>query len=670
MKDHNPFTSLLSAFGILTLITASAFIAQNAYDLKILLPIAVMVIVFEMMPLKMPNGTYFSGVTIGFILSLFEMGFFASTFFLVLNTLTFFTLHSKPFYKIRWFRFFTTLGMYGVSMLAAWGMGVLTAEAPLFVKIVCVFLAFEGVNLLLRTGIMRSVTGAPFSADKIIYEARSIQIGILIASVVLYKMLKQPSYELFISEIAFTIIAVKIIHYFVSGYLKQIDIIEESNKRYKKMAYYDSVTGLPNRVHFNERLTQDIAVAQVTKGKVGLLFLDLDQFKNINDTMGHVSGDALLVQVAGRLQSCLGQDHTVSRLGGDEFTIIVRDIAGAQDCVLVAETVLSALKTGFFLQGKDIYITPSIGISLYPDNGYDSETIVKNADTAMYRAKELGGNLYSMFTSDLEETIEKKLILQRNLHKALERGEFHLVYQPQLQLDTGQIQGIEALVRWNNPELGLVSPEDFIPLAEESRQILSIGEWVLRTACGQNKAWQNEGFPPVRMAVNLSSIQFEHDELIPAIRRILDETGLEARWLELEITESLLLRNKIKTMRTLRQLKELGVHIAMDDFGVGYSSLSYLNYYPFDRLKIDKSFIQHMNERTGDEWIVRTVIQLAHGLHMTVVAEGVETEEQLAYLKIQSCDCIQGYLISKPLAPSLLQEKLWGGSGTPETRPD
>ncbi|WP_068773965.1 bifunctional diguanylate cyclase/phosphodiesterase [Paenibacillus sp. FJAT-26967] len=659
MKDKNTYTSLLAVVGVAALVLAAVFIAEGAYDLKILLPVAFMVIAFELMPIKMPSGAYYSGVTIGFTIALFKMGLCAGSFFITLNTATFFVMQTRPFLKIRWFRFFTTLGMYFISLLAAWGVITLTERVPLLVSIIGAFLAFEGVNLLLRTGIIRSITQAPVPAGKMIYEARSLQLGIIIASIVLYKMLLQTTYELFIVELVFTVVAIKIIHYFVAGYVKQIDIIEESNQRYKRMAYYDSVTGLPNRALFNERLTDHINEAELNNSKVGLLFLDLDQFKTINDTMGHLSGDVLLTQVADRLRTCIDERYTVSRLGGDEFTIIIQDIEESEACIQAAETILKALKKRFLLNGKETFMTPSIGISLYPDHGTDAEQLLKNADTAMYKAKEFGGNTYTVFVPDHQEAVEKKLVLQRNLRTALERDEFYLLYQPQLDLKSGTVQGIEALIRWNNEELGEVAPAEFIPLAEGSRLILSIGEWVLRTACAQNRAWQEEGFPPVNISVNLSSVQFQSEELPVTIQRILQETALDPKWVTLEITESLLLQSRSRTMRMLNELKATGVSIAIDDFGVGYSSLSYLKDYPFDCLKIDKSFIQHMNEEQGDELIVRTVIGLAHGLNMTVIAEGVESEEQLHYLHQQSCDSIQGFLISKPISPDQLSKQLW-----------
>ncbi|WNQ13816.1 EAL domain-containing protein [Paenibacillus aurantius] len=450
-------------------------------------------------------------------------------------------------------------------------------------------------------------------------------------------------------------------HAVVGVYAIAKDITE--NKEYERiiyrMAYYDAVTGLPNRTLFKERLQQAIQESAAAGRAAGVLFLDMDQFKTINDTLGHYTGDLLLVEVARRLEASLPAPSTVSRLGGDEFTVILPLLERPEDSVRAAETILEAFTNPFTVGEHELFLTPSIGISLYPDDGQDVDSLIKMADASMYKVKENGGNHYELYTTALKEANEERLTLHTNLRRALERKEFYLEYQPKLNLKTGEVYGMEALLRWENEELGKVSPDRFIPVAEDSKQILPIGEWVLREACTRNRRWQDSGMTPLTVSVNISTIQFQQGDFVRTVDRILKETGLAPEWLELEITESLLLRSSKKNMDLLYDLKALGISLSIDDFGIGYSSLSYLNHFPIDYLKIDRSFISQIHSESKDENIIKTIIRLAHNLNMKVVAEGVETAEQLAFLSRLSCDGIQGYLLSRPLPAEEIMKRAW-----------
>ena len=420
-------------------------------------------------------------------------------------------------------------------------------------------------------------------------------------------------------------------------------------------AHYDLLTDLPNRVMFNDRLTLALAHANRHHKMLAILFVDLDRFKTIVDTLGHAIGDHVLRGVAERLSGSLEEGDTLARLGGDEFVILLPQIHRADKAVKLAQKVLEALKPAFYFSGHELHITTSIGIALYPYDGEDADTLLKNADTALYRAKEQGRNNYQLYTPAMNARAFERLALENSLRKALERKEFLLHYQPQQDLKTGEITGMEALLRWQHPDLGLVYPAEFISLAEETGLIVPLGEWVLRTAAAQNKAWQKAGLPPMVVAVNLSARQFQHHDLVESIARVLRETGLEARWLELEITESIAMQNADYTIIILRDLKEMGMQISMDDFGTGYSSLSYLKKFPIDTLKIDQSFVRDLSSDLNDAAIANAIIVLAHSLKLKVVAEGVETPEQKAFLKEHGCDKTQGYLFSNPIPAALFE---------------
>jgi diguanylate cyclase (GGDEF)-like protein len=415
------------------------------------------------------------------------------------------------------------------------------------------------------------------------------------------------------------------------------------------LAHHDSLTNLPNRVLLLDRLHQVLTRLPWHKRLAAVLFLDLDHFKHINDTMGHTAGDLLLVAVSERLQTCVRSGDTIARLGGDEFAIILADIARAEDVTKVAQKIVDTMSGRFVLKDHEFFITASIGISLYPNDGSDAETLLKNADTAMYRAKGQGRNNYQIYSTAMNVNVFERLAMENSMRQALERKEFLLHYQPQVDLNTGQIVGFEALMRWQHPDLGLVSPAKFIPIAEETGLIVPMGEWALRTACAQNKVWQDSGLSPVVVSVNMSVRQFQQKNLVGMVSQVLKETRLDAKYLELELTESVLMQKEEPVIAMLSELHSMGIALSIDDFGTGYSSLSYLNRFPINTLKIDQSFASNITRNRNDTVIVTAIITLAHSLRMKAVAEGVETAEQLEFLRSLQCDRMQGYLFSMPL---------------------
>lgn len=415
------------------------------------------------------------------------------------------------------------------------------------------------------------------------------------------------------------------------------------------MAYYDPLTDLPNRMLFNDRLGQALAQAKRKGLMAGILFLDLDRFKVINDTLGHTLGDMLLRAVGARLKNFAREGDTIARMGGDEFALLLTGITQVDDAVKAAQGILDILNPPFMIESHEVHITPSIGISIFPYDGADGVTLVKNADAALNRAKEQGRTNYQLYTPVMNAKAFERMTLQNSLRKALDRGEFTLYYQPQVSLVTGDIVGMEALLRWEHPDLGLVSPAQFIPMAEETGLIVPIGEWVLRTACEQNKKWQTMGYRPMVMAVNLSARQFNELNLVAMVSGILKSTQLEPQWLDLEITESIIMQHLESTIATLRDLHHLGIQISIDDFGTGYSSLTYLKKFPVHALKIDQSFIREITTDPDDAAITAAVIAMGHSLKLNVIAEGVETNEQLQMLKNLKCDRMQGYLFSRPV---------------------
>lgn len=443
------------------------------------------------------------------------------------------------------------------------------------------------------------------------------------------------------------------------------DITERKKieERIRHLAYYDKLTDLPNRGLFTEILNQAIRYAQRYSKRIATLFLDLDRFKQINDTLGHSVGDALLKEVAERLKPCLRSSDSVARLepenkldlvsrfGGDEFLMLLTELKKVEDAAVIARRILAVFETPFNCAGHEFRITVSIGISVFPDDGDNPEDLVKNADSAMYHAKKEGRNNFQFYNESMNVRSLQKFTMEADLRKALEREEFILHYQPQVDIKTGRIVGAEALIRWMHPERGLISPVDFIPLAEETGLILSIGDWVMRTACAQQQAWVSEGYDALRVSVNLSIKQLRQNTIIELINRLKASKEIDTNYLELELTESAIMQDAVENIKLLNTIKGMGIRLSIDDFGTGYSSLSYLQRLPLDTLKIDRSFINDIATDPDSAAIVKAIISMSRSLHLQVVAEGVETEQQLAFLREHGCDVMQGYYFSKPVPP-------------------
>jgi diguanylate cyclase (GGDEF)-like protein len=427
------------------------------------------------------------------------------------------------------------------------------------------------------------------------------------------------------------------------------DLLQQRTAQVDWLAYYDTVTQLPNRALFEDRVTQAVSIAKATGQSLGVLFISLDQFKKVNDSLGHGPGDSLLREFAARLKSCISKSDTVARFGNDEFALLRTQINGTKDVIETIGSLSQVLKFAFDLPGHELYATTSVGVSLFPMDGEDCQTLLKNAGAALYKAKRSGGANYQFFTADMHELATRRLALETNLRRALQNEEFLIQYQPRVSVDSLQITGVEALVRWQHPQLGLISPSEFIPLAEDTGLIVPIGEWVLREACEQNRRWQQQGFAPVQMAVNISARQFHDQDLPQTVIRILDDSGLSPAHLELELTESSIMQNAEFADGVLNRWKNMGIKISIDDFGTGFSSLASLKRLPIDALKIDQSFVRDATTDTDDGAIVMAIITLGHNLRLKVVAEGVETEEQLRFLQLLRCDEIQGNFFSKPL---------------------
>jgi diguanylate cyclase (GGDEF)-like protein/PAS domain S-box-containing protein len=426
-------------------------------------------------------------------------------------------------------------------------------------------------------------------------------------------------------------------------------------------AQHDFLTGLPNRMLLNDRVSQAMALARRHIKKVAILFLDLDGFKHINDSLGHAIGDKLLQSVAKRLVDCVRGSDTVSRQGGDEFVILLSEVERSEDAALKAGRMLQAVAAPHSIDHHDLHVTTSIGVSVYPDDGLDSETLIKNADTAMYQAKENGRQSYQFFKPPMSVRAVERQSIEEGLRRGLERQEFSLCYQPKIHLKSGDISGAEALLRWVHPSRGPVSPAKFIPVAEDCGLIVPIGNWVLREACKQARIWLDAGLPLGTMAVNISAMEFRDDHFLDGVSAILKETGLDPKYLELELTESVLMKHAEATETILKTLKARGVQVAVDDFGTGYSSLSYLRKFPIDALKIDQSFVRQITTSPEETTIVTAVISMGRSLKLRVVAEGVETQEELAFLRIHQCEEAQGYYFSHPVPPEQFAHLLKNG---------
>ena len=433
------------------------------------------------------------------------------------------------------------------------------------------------------------------------------------------------------------------------GIMRDITERKATEEKIIHLAHFDALTDLPNRRLVEDRIQQTIAWARRTDAQFAVMFIDLDKFKSINDTLGHNVGDQLLQMVAQRLIESLRAEDTVGRQGGDEFIVLLASLSAAEDSAVVAQKILSALSAPFVINGQDLHTGASIGIAVYPQDGEDVETLLKNSDTAMYHAKEAGRSNYQFFAQTMNAAAAERLLLESSLRQAIDRNQLLLHYQPLVNIADGRIVATEALVRWNHPELGLISPARFIPIAEDSGVIIPLGDWVLRRACYQLKQWREQGIPLQRMVVNLSPRQFRQKHLVQTFTQVLKETGVDPHWLGLEVTESVIMENPEEAIGILCELKALGIELSLDDFGTGYSSLSYLKRFPIDKLKIDQSFVRDITTDPDDEGMVAAIIVMAHQLSIRVVAEGVETEAQLAFLRGQGCDEYQGYYFSRPL---------------------
>jgi diguanylate cyclase (GGDEF)-like protein/PAS domain S-box-containing protein len=436
------------------------------------------------------------------------------------------------------------------------------------------------------------------------------------------------------------------------GIFSDMTAHKSTENELSKLAHFDPLTGLSNRTQFVERLKFTLDIAKRNHHQSALMLLDLDRFKLINDTLGHQLGDELLVQVSRRLKQCVREVDTVSRLGGDEFTVILGEIHSSENAACVANKILTTLNAPFMLSEREVFVSVSIGITVFPVDGDSVNLLIKNADTAMYHAKESGRNNYQYFSDTMNKNMLDELEMETNLRQAFKNEEFSLNYQPQFALKTRKLIGAEVLVRWNHPTLGWISPAIFIPYAEKSNLIIALGEWVLRTACKQAVAWQTSGLKLQPMSVNLSGMQLKQPDLLYKVAQILEETHFPAHLLELELTEGVLMANVEETITTLNKLKDMGIRLSIDDFGTGYSSLSYLKRFPIDTLKIDQSFIREITTSSDDSAIASTIIAMAHNLRLNVIAEGVETIEQANILLDKECDDVQGYFFSRPLCES------------------
>ena len=450
----------------------------------------------------------------------------------------------------------------------------------------------------------------------------------------------------------------RIVHY--EGTAEDITDRKRSEERVRLLAYYDLVTGLPNRALFEERFAEALCEARWKSERVALIVLELGRFKIINDSLGKAFGDRLLQETAERIRIAIGDEPTVARIGGAEFAVILQDVKAAREVEQIAERLVASVAGEFSYIESSINVACTMGVSIFPNDGRDSLTLLERADVAMYSAKEQGTNTFQFFTEELNNQIRERLRLENGLRLALERGELFLVYQPQVDIRTGDISGLEALLRWRHPEMGLVMPAEFIAIAESSGLIVPIGEWVLRTACLQARKWQDAGLRAVPIAVNVSAIQFRQKGFCGLVRRVLDETGLDPKYLELELTEGLLLTNVDVMDLLIQELREMGVKLTIDDFGTGYSSLGYLRQFKVNRLKIDRSFVREVSVNADDAAITTAIINMAKALNLDVLAEGVESADQLDFLRAQNCFEIQGYYFSKPVAVDQIEEQLQG----------
>jgi diguanylate cyclase (GGDEF)-like protein len=456
----------------------------------------------------------------------------------------------------------------------------------------------------------------------------------------------------------------------VTVIMTNISDYKQATERAKYLAQHDPLTDLPNRYLFNDRLKQAMAHAERESQLLALLFLDIDNFKHINDTIGHKAGDTLLKNIADRLILCMrrtdsishsltdNSEHLLARLGGDEFTILLTDVRNIQDPAIVAQRILNTMAKPFIIGAQEVFVTASLGIAVYPADGKDIDTLLINADVAMYQAKNQGRNNFQYYSESMNIFTVERFEIENKLRKAMDNNEFMLFYQPQIDISTGGMIGVEALIRWLQPDLVLIKPGQFISLAEQTGLIIPIGNWVLHTACAENRAWQKAGLKPLRMTVNVSGIQFGQNNFVETVSGILSDTGLEPKYLQLELTEGTIMQDSQASIKKLQSLKTMGIQIAIDDFGTGYSSLSYLKRFPLSTLKIDYSFVKDLITSPNDQAIVKAIIDLAHNFNLKVIAEGVENRKQLAFLRGCGCEGVQGHLICPPVNSAVLGEFL------------
>ncbi len=444
-------------------------------------------------------------------------------------------------------------------------------------------------------------------------------------------------------------------HGIYAGMATGLALLEEITYRKQRelfmLAHYDQLTGLPNRLLFRDRLTQACENADRNQKQISLVFVDVDRFKFINDSLGYSAGDRLLQVVANRLMQNVRKSDTVARLGGDEFVVIMQNITDEAGAINVVAAMVAQLRLPIAIYEHQLQITTSMGIALYPSHGKSADELIKKADIAMYEVKQRGRNQYLMFKPGMERKTQERISLESQMNYALDNGEFSLCYQPQVDLRRKRMTGVEALLRWHHPQLGSISPASFIPIAEEPGMILAIGEWVLLEAAGQHKRWLEQGLPPIRIAVNISAVQFQQDDFAGSVRRIIQLSAIDPAYLELELTESVVMQRAEQAARTLSELRDLGVKLAIDDFGTGYSSLSYLRKFPIDRIKIDQSFVRDIDTTPANEAIVRAIVALSESLGLETVAEGVENSAELACVELHNCMDAQGYLFAKALSP-------------------
>lgn len=476
---------------------------------------------------------------------------------------------------------------------------------------------------------------------------------------------KKDLFKVYKKQIVVIVFVILLVFFILSGWNKQLATevekrtseLEEANKnlishqeQIYKLAYYDAITDLPNRLYLAKIFTDTLEETKKKGNKLAVLYFDIDRFKDINDTLGHDTGDHILNLVGKRIENIIKDGDILARFGGDEFLILMKDIEDENEVVEFAKQVLDKMSQPFLMNRYKHFLTASVGVSIYPEGGKDLTTLVKNADMAMYRAKKGGGNNFYVYNKELSDIEINKVKTISQLRRAVERNEFELYYQPKIDMNLGKVHGMEALIRWNNPDEGLIGPNKFIPIAEEMGLILPIGEWVLREACRQNKEWLDKGYQPIRVSVNISGMQFQQKDFVDIVKNVLEDTGIESQYLELEITESIAMIDIKYTIEVLKKLKSLGVYISIDDFGTGYSSFSYLKEMSVDELKIDRTFIMDVNTNTKNMSIVKAIIHLAHELNLEVTAEGAETEEHIQFLKENNCDKVQGYYYSKPVS--------------------